>query len=338
MQIINEIKLGFNDVLIKPKRSKTASRKDVVLSRSFKGLNSNSIIKGVPIIVANMDTVGTLKMAESLGKLNIFTCLHKFYELPILQKFFDSNEYSEFAFYTTGITDDDFIKLKEMKSTNRKINISIDVANGYTEHFQNKVKEIRSIFPDSFIMAGNVCTPEMVQELLLSGAADCIKVGIGGGSVCKTRMVTGVGYPQLSAVIECAEAAHGLNGLICSDGGCKESGDVAKAFGAGSDFVMLGGMFAGTDECEGEWIFEDDTKYLKFYGMSSEEANNKYCGGMKDYRASEGEVKFVGYKGSAETVVNQILGGLRSACAYVGANQLKDLSKCTTFVRCNSIK
>lgn len=210
------------------------------------------------------------------------------------------------------------------------------MANGYTEFFQNKVKEIRESFPNAVIMAGNVATPEMVQELLISGAADIVKIGIGPGSVCNTRMVTGVGYPQLSAIIECADAAHGLNGLVCADGGCKNSGDVAKAFGGGADFVMLGGMFAGCDECEGQW--GSGRKTFKFYGMSSKEAQDKYNGGMSEYRASEGDCVTIPAKGPAKDTVQHILGGLRSACAYVGAGRLKDLSKCTTFIRCASIK
>jgi GMP reductase len=194
------------------------------------------------------------------------------------------------------------------------------------------------MFPSAIIMAGNVATPEMTQELLISGAADIVKIGIGPGSVCETRIVTGVGYPQLSAIIECADAAHGVNGLVCSDGGCRNSGHIAKAFGAGADFVMLGGMFAGCDECEGEWrSFEDGKKWLTFYGMSSTEAMNKYAGGVSDYRASEGRSMKVQSKGPVIEVAKQIMGGLRSTCSYVGAETLKDLSKCTTFVRCTNI-
>ena len=190
-------------------------------------------------------------------------------------------------------------------------------------------------------MAGNVCTPEMVSELLISGGADIIKIGIGPGSVCSTRKITGCGYPQLSAIIECADVAHGIGGLICADGGCVESGDVVKAFAAGADFVMLGGMFAGTDECEGEWEYLEPNRKkaaLKFYGMSSKNAMDKHSGGVADYRTSEGETLSVPYKGPVEDVVKQILGGVRSACAYVGAKRLKDLPKCATFVRVSRIK
>lgn len=337
MQIDYEIKLGFDDVLIRPKRSKMASRKMVELRRSYTTLNSQKEIWGVPIIAANMDTVGTMKMAEELARHEMFTCLHKFYSIERLIEFFEKSGAAKYTFFTTGIMDEDLDKLKKVRAVTKNIqNICVDVANGYTEFFQNKVKEIRESFPNAIIMAGNVATPEMVQELLISGAADIVKIGIGPGSVCNTRMVTGVGYPQLSAIIECADAAHGLNGLVCADGGCKNSGDVAKAFGGGADFVMLGGMFAGCDECEGQW--GSNKKTFKFYGMSSKEAQDKYNGGMSEYRASEGDCITIPAKGPAKDTVQHILGGLRSACAYVGASRLKDLSKCTTFIRCASIK
>jgi GMP reductase len=339
MQIDYQIKLGFDDVLIRPKRSNLASRQNVELSRSFTTLNSKQKLDGIPIIAANMDVVGTFGMAEELGKLGIYTSLHKFYSEDKIIKFFNTSKYSQFAFYTTGITPEDIGKLRRVLFSTDKIKcISIDVANGYSEFFQDMVGRIRDLNTSMVIMAGNVATPEMVQELLISGLVDIVKVGIGPGSRCQTRMVTGVGYPQLSAIIECADAAHGLGGLICADGGCKNSGDVAKAFGAGADFVMLGGMFAGCDECEGEWINTEKGKQIKFYGMSSKQAMEKYYGGMADYKASEGDCLYMDSKGPAKLVAQDIMGGLRSACSYVGAGTIKDLSKCTTFVRCNSIK
>jgi GMP reductase len=344
MQIDYQVKLGFDDVLIRPKRSNLASRQNVELSRSFTTLNSKQKLDGIPIIAANMDVVGTFGMAEELGKLGIYTSLHKFYSEDKIIKFFNTSKYSEFAFYTTGITPEDIGKLRRVLLSTDKIKcISIDVANGYSEFFQDMVGRIRDLNTSMVIMAGNVATPEMVQELLISGLVDIVKVGIGPGSRCQTRMVTGVGYPQLSAIIECADAAHGLGGLICADGGCKNSGDVAKAFGAGADFVMLGGMFAGCIECEGEWVEDADSPYgcnrkIKFYGMSSKQAMEKYYGGMADYKASEGDCTLIDYKGPAALVAKEICGGLRSACSYVGAASLKDLSKCTTFVRCTSIK
>ncbi|HEX9827508.1 MAG TPA: GMP reductase, partial [Flavobacteriaceae bacterium] len=210
--------------------------------------------------------------------------------------------------------------------------ICIDVANGYSEHFVEFVKQTRDQYPDKVIIAGNVVTGEMVEELLLSGA-DIVKVGIGPGSVCTTRVKTGVGYPQLSAIIECADAAHGLGGQIISDGGCTIPGDVAKAFGAGADFVMLGGMLAGHDESGGELIERDGKPYKKFYGMSSQTAMEKHVGGVAEYRASEGKTVEVPYKGDVETTVQDILGGLRSTCTYVGAQRLKELTKRTTFIR-----
>lgn len=338
MRIVEDVKLDFDDVLIVPKRSKTASRSAVVLEREYTTLNSKQVISSVPVVVSNMDTVGTFRMAESLLPHKMLVCLHKFYPSLDLLSFF-SNESNTNAFYTLGIGEEDVAKLKKLLKLTKIGKICIDVANGYTEYFQDRVKLIREMCPDSIIMAGNVVTPEMVQELLISGAADIIKIGIGPGCACETRLVTGVGYPQLSAVLETADAAHGLGGLICSDGGCRSPGDVVKAFAAGADFVMVGGMFAGHDECDGEWEEELNAegnkvkKSMKFYGMSSTYAMEKYAGGVASYRASEGKCFDVPYKGPVGQTVQQILGGLRSACAYVGAARLKDLSKCTTFVK-----
>jgi len=237
-----------------------------------------------------------------------------------------------YVFVTAGSSDADFKNLCAVLELVDYSMICLDIANGYSQHFVDALKRVRATFPDKIIMAGNVVTGEMTEELLLSGA-DIVKVGIGPGSVCVTRKKTGVGYPQLSAIIECADAAHGLHGHVCADGGCTVPGDVVKAFAAGADFVMLGGMFAGHDECAGEIFVENGKSYKRFYGMSSTEAMNKYVGGMADYRSSEGRSVNVPYRGAVEDMVLDVLGGLRSACTYVGAKKLKELSKCTTFVR-----
>jgi GMP reductase len=335
MRIENEIKLDYSDVLICPKRSESPSRKNVVLSRRFNFLNSGASWEGVPVVAANMSTVGTFGMARALSGFGMPVCLHKHYSVDDLVEFFREGN----AFYTLGINDEDFEKINAFSSANGSPPdfICLDVANGYTKHFVEKCRQLRGSFPRSVIMAGNVCTPEMVQELLLAGGVDIVKIGIGPGSACTTRIVTGVGYPQLSACIECADAAHGLKGHIVADGGCTTSGDVAKAFGAGSDFVMLGGMLAGHDECDGEWEYVDSRKaFMRFYGMSSKHAMEKFNGGQSDYKASEGRCATVPYRGPVEGTVREILGGLRSACTYVGTESLKDLSKCCKFVRVNN--
>lgn len=503
MKIETDIKLDFKDVLIKPKRSQAPSRSKVDLFRTFKFLNSKRGWHGIPIIAANMDTIATFTMARTLAKASISTSLHKHYTLEKLEEFYAtemSGGVLDYVFYTVGITDSDIEKLFTLQK--RLINkygysidkITIDVANAYTEYFQSRSKTIRENFPEAVIMAGNVATPEMVTELLISGSADIIKVGIGGGcftantlvkmkkgyqkikkvnigdyvlthlgrlqkvvntssrlenksvmmindnirctknhefyvlpkkhkditdvhkkaqwisanelttdyfllswkdenvydrveikkveefvyddivydleveedhsycvseknivvhnSACTTRIKSAIGYPQLSAVSECADAAHGLNGHICSDGGCTCPGDVAKAFGAGADFCMLGGMLAGHAECdEAEWIYHPKVltppgkphvatgelvkKSMLFYGMSSREAMEKYSGGVAEYKAAEGKCVEIPYRGVVMDTVNDILGGLRSCCTYVGTTKLKDLSKCTTFIRCN---
>jgi GMP reductase len=332
MRIEAERKLDFADVLIRPKRSGLKSRSEVELRRSFKTPHAKIDISGVPVIAANMDRVGTLKMAAALAGHGMFTALHKHYSIQELKQ---AKISGDFSFITFGIEDINKIDAVMDELKDREANkICLDVANGYTETFVDFIREVRKHHPQKIIMAGNVATADMTEALILAGA-DIVKVGIGPGSACMTRAMTGVGYPQLSSVIECADAAHGLGGLMCADGGCRMPGDVAKAFGAGADFVMLGGMLAGHTEN----VPEEDLKNLsendnmiEYYGMSSEEAMNKYSGGIAKHRASEGRVVKIEYKGDVNDTVRDILGGIRSACTYVGASRLKELSKRTTFV------
>lgn len=333
MRIEQDLKLDFKDVLIRPKRSTLRTRADVELIREYKILHTGKTWKGVPIIASNMDHTGTFSMAKSLANHQLLTAIHKFATTKEWETFFKNNQnIKDYVFVTCGSNDHEFQNLVAIMKIVDCPKICLDIANGYSQHFVNVLKKTRETFPDKTIMAGNVVTGEMTEELLLSGA-DIVKVGIGPGSVCTTRRKTGVGYPQLSAIIECADAAHGLRGLVCADGGCTVPGDVAKAFAAGADFVMLGGMLAGHDECSGE-IFELNNKKMKrFYGMSSAEAMMKYHGEIADYRSSEGKSVNVPYLGQVEGTVLDILGGLRSACTYVGAKHLKELSKCTTFIR-----
>ena len=315
MRIEDDIKLDFNDVLIRPKRSTLVSRKNAELNRVFSFKYSKHIWKGVPIVASNMDHVGTLNMAEVLSPFNMLTALCKFIDFP-------KNNDLQYLMRTIGLD----VELDFETPTW----LCIDIANGYTERFFNYINKVREKHSNAIIVAGNVCTPEATEQIILAGA-DIVKLGIGPGSVCITRKMTGVGYPQLSCIIECADAAHGLGGHVMGDGGCTVPGDIAKAFGAGADFVMLGGMLAGHDECSGE--IENDT--MVFYGMSSEEAQVKYYGEKQSYRASEGKAVQVPYRGSVEKTIEEILGGLRSSCTYAGAKTLKALPKCTTFVKVN---
>lgn len=335
MRIESELKLGFKDVLIRPKRSTLASRGEVSLTRQYTFRHTGTSWSGVPIMAANMDTVGTFAMARALHEFRLVTAVHKHYQLGDWKDFFAGADDSigQYTAISTGISDNDYSRLSAVIDSCPQINmICIDVANGYTEHFVSFVRKARKDHPNKVIIAGNVVTGEMVEELILSGA-DIVKVGIGPGSVCTTRVKTGVGYPQLSAIIECADAAHGLGGHVISDGGCTCSGDVAKAFGAGADFVMLGGMLAGHDESGGELSEQDGKRKMRFYGMSSATAMKRHNGGVAEYRASEGKTVYVDYRGPVATTVKDILGGLRSSCTYTGASHLKELSKRTTFVR-----
>jgi len=334
MRIEQDLKLDFKDVLIRPKRSTLTSRSEVDISREFVFLHSKQKYKGIPIIAANMDTTGTFAMARALAKHQLSVALHKHYDDKELLAFFADQPEFPPSFYSMGITQPDYDKFRRiMELSNGTIkSVCVDVANGYTKAFISFIHKLRAGFPGITIMAGNVVTGEMTEELILDGV-DIVKVGIGPGSVCTTRRMSGVGYPQLSAIIECADAAHGLHGLICADGGCTSPGDLAKAFGAGADFVMLGGMLAGHDECGSDIIEVNGVKKMRFYGMSSREAMEKYAGGVAAHRAAEGKEVLLDYRGPVEGTLQDILGGVRSACTYVGARKLKELSKCTTFIR-----
>ncbi|WP_289658622.1 GMP reductase [Flavobacterium panacagri] len=335
MRIEMDLKLGFKDVMFRPKRSTLKSRSEVSLEQNFKFLHSTANWTGIPIMGANMDTVGTFEMAKVLAKEKLFTAIHKHYTLEEWNSFLQnvSPGFYDYIAVSTGTGKEDFEKIEKILTANPLLKfICIDVANGYSEHFVQFLKKTRKQYPDKIIIAGNVVTGEMTEELLLAGA-DVVKVGIGPGSVCTTRVKTGVGYPQLSAIIECADAAHGLGGHIISDGGCTAPGDVAKAFGAGADFVMLGGMLAGHSESGGELIEVKGEKFKQFYGMSSKTAMDKHSGGVAEYRASEGKTVQVPFKGDVIHTVLDILGGIRSTCTYVGASRLKELTKRTTFIR-----
>jgi GMP reductase len=335
MFLENDVKLGFSDVLIRPKRSNLKSRSQVDLQRNFKFLHSKREWSGVPVISANMDTTGTFEVAEVLASHGMLTAIHKHYSAAEWEAYLTGKNDAIYSriMVSTGTSEADFEKLSRIMGDHPKLDfICIDVANGYAQSFVEYVSKVRAAFADKTIVAGNVVTGEMVEELLLSGA-DIVKVGIGPGSVCTTRVKAGVGYPQLSAVIECADAAHGLGGRIISDGGCTCPGDVAKAFGGGADFVMLGGMFAGHDESGGHIVERGGQQFKLFYGMSSTTAMDKHAGGVASYRASEGKTVEVPYRGPIEDTVRDVLGGVRSACTYVGAASLKELTKRTTFIR-----
>ena len=375
MRIEEDLKLDYKDVLIRPKRSTLGSRKEVDLERGFTFRNYRPYVatdvlpdgypvvqeqyrhyRGTPIMAANMDGVGTFEMADKLAEGKIFTCLVKNYSINELVNYFDSDmpERTDYVAMSIGITDADHAKFRDVyeQTGSRLKYVCIDVANGYSSRFRDTVSEFRMMYPNLVIIAGNVVTGEMTEELILAGA-DIVKVGIGPGSVCTTRIQTGVGYPQLSAVIECADAAHGLGGHIIADGGCTCPGDVAKAFAGGADFVMLGGMLAGHDQGGGEVITKhylskeatlldngnymphyEQKQFVQFYGMSSDAANKKHFGGLKDYRSSEGREVLVPYRGDVAATVQDLLGGIRSTCTYAGAQRLKHLMRCTTFVRC----
>ena len=336
MRIEQDIKLDYQDVLFKPKRSTLTSRKDVELTRTFKFYNSKKEWTGIPIMSSNMDGVGTFAMAKVLQEQKMITVLRKHYTLDDWKTAIGDGVKMKYLAVCTGtgvIWDKDAVDYNTMKKVLEKYPdvpfICVDVANGYHENYGDFIEKLRYEYQDKTIIAGNVITAEMTEELILRGA-DIVKCGIGPGSVCTTRLMTGVGVPQLSGIIECADAANGVGGHIIADGGCVYPGDVAKAFGAGAHFVMLGGMLAGHDESEGEVV----NGKIQFYGMSSNAAMAVHGTRKDGYRGAEGKVVQLPHRGPVDPTVIEILGGLRSTCTYIGAKRIKDMPKCTTFVRC----
>ena len=333
MKIENDLKLDFNQVLIRPKRSTLNSRSGVSLERTFKFKWSPLSWTGIPVIASNMDCVGTFEVYDVLSKHKMITAFHKFYQVEDYKSFKETRDIDPNYFaISTGIGKEELKKLEDIINVIDFNIICIDVANGYISTLVDFCKTVREKFPDKIIIAGNVVTREIVEELILNGKVDIVKVGIGPGSACTTRMKTGVGMPQLSAIIECSDAAHGVAGQIIGDGGITCPGDMSKAFGGGADFVMVGGVFAGHDENPGEITEVGGKYYKKFYGMSSKHAMEKHYGVMNDYRSSEGRCVEIPLKGKLNDTILDYLGGVRSTCTYINAPTIKEISKCTTFV------
>ena len=342
-RINNLPKLDFHQVLIEPKRSNLNSRSEVDLLRTFTFQNGNTWT-GVPIIAANMSTTGTFEVYQTLRKHKMLTALHKFYTPDDFEKYREICESNDahvfdpdYFMVSTGISERDYDRLCEICKRIENIKwICIDIANGYIPNMLDFCCRVRKEFPDKIIVAGNVATPDMVTTLCIEGGVDIIKAGIGGGSACTTRLKTGVGMPQLSCIMDCGDAAHGVGKYIIGDGGITCPGDLSKAFCGGADFVMMGGVFAGHDENPGSMITKTidgvPKQFKLFYGMSSTHAMNTFYGGKNSYRASEGKVVEVPYKGALDDTIEDYLGGLRSTCTYIGAKCVKHMSKCTTFI------
>jgi len=357
MRIYDDIQLDYCDVLLRPKRSALASRSDVKIEREYTFKWCPKTITATGIIASNMFTTGTFEVAREMQKQHLFCALHKHYSAEEVIDFLKKNQQefgnNDLLFISSGVSETDFEKITTIMNTGLIGNICIDVANGYSPYLINFLHKVRSAWKDCLILAGNVVTGDMCEDLILNGA-DIVKIGIGPGSVCTTRKLTGVGRPQFSTVIECADSAHGVGGMVCADGGCTVPGDICKSLCAGADFVMLGGMLAGHTESAGEMVTKsfqtgevdliddktcamkiEEKQYKKFYGMSSAYAQEKHYGGMKKYRASEGKVVELLFRGPLEPTLLSILGGIRSCMTYIGAKRLKDMPKCATFYRVN---
>jgi GMP reductase len=335
MRIKEDIKLNFEDVLMEPKRSTLSSRRDVDMTRKFTFRNSGKVMNFTPIFASNMDGVGTFSMAKVLQEYKMMTVITKSTTVEQWREAVGTGLRLQSVSVCTGTNkmwDPEAADYKNMQDVLRSFPdvkmITVDVANAYHQNFVEFIKQVRDDYPDKVIVAGNVVTPEMVEELIINGA-DMVKIGIGPGSVCTTRTMTGVGVPQFSAILECADAANGVDGHIMADGGCVWPGDIAKAFGGGAHAVMIGGMLAGHDESEQE---PKDGK-IEFYGMSSDRARSKHGKRKDGYRGNEGRWISLPYRGAVANTVEDILGGVRSAATYIGARRLKDMPKCATFVR-----
>ena len=337
MRLEQEIKLDYKDVLLKPKRSTLSSRRDVEMTRSFTFRNSGETYECCPIIASNMDGVGTFSMAKVIQEYKMLTTITKTTTIEQWRKAVGEGIKLKYLSVCTGtgkLWDDnaeDYTTMQEVLKSFPDVKfITVDVANGYHTNFSDFVGAVREEYPDKTIIAGNVVTAEMTEELIIQGA-DVVKVGIGPGSVCTTRTMAGVGVPQFSAVVECADAANGVGGHIVADGGCNMPGDIAKAFGGGAHFVMLGGMLAGHNESE---VQSKDGK-REFYGMSSDRAREVHGKRKDGYRGNEGRAVILPDRGPVQETIEDILGGVRSSCTYIGARRLKDIPKCASFVRCN---
>jgi GMP reductase len=343
MNIDHDVKLDYSDVLLVPSRSNLISRSNVDLNIDYFETNL------IPVIAANMDGVGTMDMAVALAKYGCMTALSKHYSLDELIDFYieGSADHRNLVIYSMGTNEKDlykFVKFDQaLLDDDKPATICIDVANGYTSQFEDFVGQFAQDHPTYILMVGNVVTPEQTDRLLEAGA-DIVKIGIGPGSVCTTRKLTGVGYPQLSAVIECAQAAKDAGGMIVADGGITCPGDAAKAFAAGADMVMIGGYFAGHRQGGGSPCdktghshvsFPQNNTYTKFYGMASHAAQELHNGGVADYRASEGKEVIIPYKGSIEHTIKELLGGLRSCATYIGADSIKDFHRRAKFIQVN---
>lgn len=353
MRMIDEEQLDFEDLMMQPKRSTLNSRSEVSLFREFKWFGHDGKIctlECIPVIIANMATIATPKMAKIAAKRGFMCALEKHLKMSDILNLYDELEddalreqlptatyvqptfaYTQRIMPTIGIKED--LALLEVLQYEHDVRcVCIDVPNGYVPKFIERVKEVRKICPDALVFAGNVVTGDICQDIILAGG-NVAKVGIGPGSGCRTREKTGVGRPQASAIIECADACHQVNGFCCSDGGCKTPGDIAKAFGCGADFVMCGGMFAGAEEAEGEIVQVNGKPHKMFYGMSSNLAQEKHFGGRRSYSTSEGREKLVPVVGSINTIFDDIEGGLKSAMTYIGAKKLKNIPKNCTFYK-----
>ena len=333
-KILTEPQLDFSNVLIRPKRSTLTSRSEINLNRTIE-MRCGRKWSGIPIIAANMDTTGTFEVYETLAEHDCVTALHKFYtkEDFVAYQYANNTPLDPNLFMvSTGISNDDYDRLESIMEVVDCNWICVDIANGYIPRLTEFCKMLREKYPNKMIVAGNVATREMVEELIINGKVDVVKIGIGPGSACTTRLKTGVGVPQLSAILDCADAAHGCGGRIIADGGITCPGDMAKAFGAGADFVMMGGQFAGHDQNPGDVIEENGKKMKLFYGMSSKQAMVKHYGKMNNYRSSEGRELKIPYKGDLNNTIEDYLGGVRSTCTYIGAREIKDMAKCTTFL------
>ena len=305
----------FEDLALVPKFNKIKSRLDVDIETY---LTKKTKIK-IPIVAANMDTVIGDELSDILIKLGTYPIFHRFCEISEIERY--AAKYTNNCYLSCGI---DYINILDIALKYNCRGVCIDIANGHSEDMINVITNIRNINNDIEIIAGNVCTPEGCEDLILAGA-DAVKIGIGPGSACITRMMTGFGIPQMSTILECAVISKKYGIPLIADGGIEIPKHLTMALAGGASSVMIGKLFAATIESISEKQYIDNVLYVKYRGQASKEFQIEKRGGLKKGTVEEGVSMNIKCIGSAEQLISKFCGGLKSGCTYGGAKNINEL-------------
>jgi IMP dehydrogenase len=319
---MSKLAITYDDVLLVPNYNNYESRRMVdISSRDRRGLLSLKL----PVMTANMDSVTESPMANFIGDKGGIGVLHRFLDVNANVDEFKKCRHQTFV--SVGCSDAEFARAEALRDAGATL-FCIDVAHAHGKYVGNTLKRLREMLPNACLMAGNVATYAGADYLAACGA-DIIKVGIGGGSVCTTRIKTGFGVPNLTAIEECAK----IDRSIIADGGIRSPGDIVKALAFGADFVMIGGMLAGTRVTPGKVVTKADGKKVKQYrGMASFEAQQDFLGGVPEWKTAEGVAVEVAYREDEEAILADIIGGLRSGLTYGGAASISELQRKMSYV------